>query len=93
IYRQNDFRFVVYDYASALLGVLIVQLREYHTRAAARMIAQGLGVSILAAAVQQAGLNLHTHFNKNDLYHVIQAVGFYLLYRGASQLDDRNESS
>jgi hypothetical protein len=43
----------------------------------------GVSVSVLAAVVQQSGWSLHQHFNHNDLYHVIQAVGVWLLYRGA----------
>lgn len=88
--RENDFRYVVYDYSSTMLVVLVVQLREYRSRNAARRIAQGIGVSFLAALIQQVGLNLHTHFNKNDLYHVVQAVGFVLFYRGARRLHDRD---
>jgi hypothetical protein len=39
-------------------------------------------VSVLAALVQQSGLTLHRNFNHNDLYHVIQLVALWLLYRG-----------
>lgn len=87
--RRNDFRYVVYDYASAMLAILIAQLREYKSRPAARQIAHGIGISFLAAAIQQVGVNLHTHFNKNDLYHVVQAAGFWLFYRGARKLEDQ----
>jgi hypothetical protein len=86
--RENDFKFVIYDYASAMLAVLLVQLRGYRTQAPARYITQGIGISVLAAAAQQIGINLHTHFNKNDLYHVIQALGLFALYRGAGGLSD-----
>lgn len=88
ISRENDFRYVVYDYVSAMLAVLTVHLVQYKTRPAARAIVQGIGISFLAAAIQQIGINIHTHFNKNDLYHVIQALGFALFYRGAGRLDD-----
>lgn len=88
ISRENDFRYVVYDYTAAMLAVLVAHLAHYKTRPAARAIVQGIGVSFLAAAIQQIGINLHTHFNKNDLYHVIQALGFALFFRGAARLDD-----
>ena len=40
----------------------------------------GIGLSIIAALVQQLGWAPAPHFNHNDLYHVIQALalgGFY----------------
>jgi hypothetical protein len=46
----------------------------------------GMVVSFLAAGVQMSGMTLHRHFNHNDLYHVIQMAGFYLLYRGGGML-------
>ena len=52
-------------------------------RSAARWMLAGVAVSVIAAVVQQSRWSLHRHFNHNDLYHVIQAVGVWLLYRGA----------
>lgn len=43
----------------------------------------GVGVSIVAAVVQQAGPDLAMHFNHNDLFHLIQVGALWLLYRGA----------
>ena len=48
-----------------------------------------LRVSFAAAGVQVSGLDLHQHFNHNDLYHVIQLVGLYAFYRGGLMLTDR----
>jgi hypothetical protein len=49
----------------------------------------GVMVSFAAAGVQQSGFALHQHFNHNDLYHVIQMAGVYLLYRGGRLLRSR----
>lgn len=49
-------------------------------------IIAGVLVSFASAAVQRSGYTLHVHFNHNDLYHVIQIAGLYLLYRGAELL-------
>lgn len=54
---------------------------------AARWLIGGVLVSALAAGIQASGFTLHAHFNHNDLYHVVQMAGLYLLYRGASLLD------
>jgi hypothetical protein len=45
-------------------------------------------VAFGGAIVQQSGFALHKHFNHNDIFHVIQMGGMYLLYRGALVLKD-----
>ena len=52
------------------------------------MIIAGIGVSILAALVQQSGFDLHRHLNHNDLQHVVQMLAVWLLYRGGTLLRD-----
>lgn len=46
----------------------------------------GIGLSVAAAVAQQARWDLSAHFNYDDLYHVVQAVGFYGFYRAARHL-------
>ena len=48
-----------------------------------RNVKWAIAVSLVALAVLVGRLSLHEHFNKNDLYHAIQLLGLYLLYRGA----------
>jgi hypothetical protein len=46
--------------------------------------AWGMGLTFVAAAVQQGRVALHPrYFDHNALYHVVQAVGLYLVFRGA----------
>lgn len=46
-------------------------------------IAASFGISVLAAALQQARVAIHPeHFDPNPLYHVLQAVALLGLYRG-----------
>ena len=45
--------------------------------------ALSLNRQLVAAYVQASRLTLHRNFNFNDLYHVIQIVSLFLLYRGA----------
>lgn len=88
---HDDFRFVIYDYGSAMLAVLLLQLPGLLRRQpAAFWIAAGLLVSFAAAGIQATGLAPHPHFNHNDLYHVIQIAAFYLLHRGGQRLEDRS---
>lgn len=88
---HDDFRYVIYDYAPALLAVLILFAWSWWRRRdpAAPWVAGGLLVSFAAAAVQALRLAPHPHFNHNDLYHVVQMGAFWLLYRGGLRLRDR----
>lgn len=88
---HDDFRFVVYDYAPSMLAVvaLLALPGRWAPRPGAGWIAAGVAVSFAGAAVQRSGFALHQHFNHNDLYHVIQMAGLYLLYRGGCLLRDR----
>ena len=70
-------------YGVALAVVLAVRLRVRPLDRGARFLIAGIVVSIVAAAIQQSGWSLHRNFNHNDLYHVVQAVGVWLLYRAA----------
>lgn len=47
---------------------------------------RALVVTLAGLAVLVGKLSLHEHFNHNDLYHVVQMVGLYFLYRGARLL-------
>ena len=78
------FVFAIAAYGVALVMLVAFKLIAWRTdRHAPRWMIAGVAVSALAAAVQQSGWSLHEYFNHNDLYHVIQAAGVWLLYRGA----------
>lgn len=81
---HDDFRFVIYDYAPAMIGVLGLQSWAAYRRrdASAKWIIAGVLVSFAAAGVQQTGFRRGQDFNHNDLYHVIQMAALYLFYRG-----------
>ena len=51
-----------------------------------RWLKRGIVVSLIGLAVLVGKLSIHEHFNKNDLYHLIQMGGLYCLYRGAAHL-------
>ena len=81
-WARPEFVWAVLDYAPTMLYVLVVGAvgwargREYGKWAVA-----GVAVSFGAAGIQQGGFALHEHFNHNDLYHLVQMAGIYLLYR------------
>jgi hypothetical protein len=44
----------------------------------------GFLLSFVAAGIQQAKIGIHPrYFNHNALYHLLQAIALYLIYRGA----------
>ena len=91
MFNHQDFRFVVYDYGSALILILGFQLAALYQRCsvAAGWIAGGIVFCFVGAGIQQGGFSLHSHFNHNDLFHVVQMGAFYLLFRGASTVESR----
>jgi hypothetical protein len=78
------------DYLSAMLVVLPLQLFQFrHQRESAIGIVSGICVSGIAIAIQAMQISIASHLNHNDLYHLVQMVALYLLYRGARLLKDR----
>jgi hypothetical protein len=90
--RQPDFLYVVYDYAGTLAGLLLFAVwLARQRRPGAAWIAAGVAVSLAGAAVQRLRLAPSAAFNHNDLFHVVQAAGLYLYYRGGCRLTDAAE--
>jgi hypothetical protein len=77
---SSDFLWVIVDYGIALLIVAVVQL--VRRGPGTPWVIGSIVVSVIGALVQMSQLALHEHFNHNDLYHVIQLVALWLLYRG-----------
>ena len=50
------------------------------------LLLAAVGLSAVAAIVQQSNWDLSAHFNHNDIYHVIQAGALFLFYRGSQRL-------
>lgn len=87
---HNEFKYVIYDYAPAMLLIIILQIfaRLRYAAASAPWLISGIIVSFFAAGVQLNGFTIHEHFNHNDLYHVIQMIALYVIYRGVVLLRD-----
>ena len=88
--NHNLFLYVIVDYGSGMLLLLLLQIYSYYRRhdQDVKWLIGGVLVSFLAVAAQQSGIRLHEYFNHNDLYHIIQLAGLSLFYKGASQFVD-----
>ena len=78
---------MVADTGSAFALVALLHVLAWR-RPGSGWIVAGVAVSIGAAAVQASSIDLHRHFNHNDLYHVIQIGALLLYYGGVRRLRD-----
>ena len=76
---HSEFTWVIIDYGLSLLIVAIVVRTKW--------VIGSVIASVIGALVQQSGFALHEHFNHNDLYHAIQLVALWLLYRGGKLMN------
>lgn len=84
VVRQPVFRYAAYDYAITMAMLLVLSIAGLQrAEPGAAFLTAGIVVGFVGAGVQRSGFALHKHLNHNDLYHLIQLVAFWLLYRGA----------
>lgn len=84
--NHDDFRYVIYQYGISMILVLVLFASTWrrHPGVSTPIVAAVL-VAVAGALIQQLRLGLHTHFDHNDLYHVVQMATIYLLYRGGGK--------
>jgi hypothetical protein len=87
--RSYEYKYVIHDYVPAMAVILALCILRLNKPYAIWIIA-GILISFAAAGIQLSGFTLHKNFNHNDLYHVVQMIGMYLLYRGGSELSTHN---
>jgi hypothetical protein len=90
VVARDNFLLVIADYGSALVAMLVAAwwLKPTGLTPAAGWLAAGVGVSVVAGAIQAFRLAPHPRFNHNDLFHVVQMAALYCLYRGGLLLRD-----
>lgn len=84
------FIYLLYYSFPALLVVLVFSAWRWrkHGDAYGKWIAFAVLVTLAGSVVQMTGIRLHSYFNHNDLFHVIQLAGMALFYRGAALTTD-----
>jgi hypothetical protein len=68
-------------------GVMASSIHKKHP--SRRWLYRGFFVTLAGFVVQLTGFRRGVDFNHNDVFHVIQIIGFYLFFRGAGLLEDR----
>lgn len=82
-----QFRYVLYDYAITLVGLLVLAaVRGGRGQPGAGWVMAGVAVSLAGAVVQLGRIGQGQVFNHNDLFHVLQAIGIALYARGGRDL-------
>jgi hypothetical protein len=91
VWVRRDFAVAIAAYLPAALYLMVVLAHSWRRRRAPGAVTgiAGVVLALLGAAGQQAGVALHpVHFDHNAVYHVVQAVALYLLYRTASEVGE-----
>jgi hypothetical protein len=82
---HDGFVWVIADYGVTLLLVGAAQL--IRRGPSTRWVIGSIVVSVLGALVQMSRIKPSVNFNHNDLYHVIQLISLWLLYRAGKLMN------
>ncbi len=91
LFVRREFTVAIAAYLPAALFLMFVFARNgWRGRPAGVAPAlSGITITIGGAAAQNAGIGLHpVYFDHNALYHVVQAVALYLLFRAALEVGE-----
>lgn len=82
----DRFAVAIANYLPATLFLIVAFFAAYRA-SAATPLALGLGglvLTLIAAGVQQRGIAIHRkYFNHNALYHLLQAIALFFIFKGA----------
>lgn len=86
VFVTDAFAIAIANYLPSTLFLIVAFFTAYRS-STARPLVLGLGglvLTLAAAGVQQSGIALHPkYFNHNALYHLLQAIALFLIFRGA----------
>jgi hypothetical protein len=93
VFFNDQFKVAIVAYLPAVLFLGWVFLERYRQtrRPAFAWGLAGIGITLLAAVVQQARIALHPrYFNHNALYHTLQAAGLFMIFLTARDSNQRS---
>jgi hypothetical protein len=74
--------------AAFLIAATIISSLRRKEMLYVHWLKRGLIVSGIGFVVQKIGWDISPHFNHNDLYHLIQIVGFWCLFQGIKRIPE-----
>ena len=92
-FQNISFNLVIFDYLPVILLLLLMNSMEFvktrnqaakTKKPAAKTMMIGILISIAGTLVQMSGFGFHQHFNHNDIYHVIQMVAIYMIFKAVT---------
>lgn len=86
LFLTQKFLVAIVAYLPATIFLFVAFLLAYRRRRAPALASgvAGLALVFVGAAVQQSGLSLHpVYLDHNTLYHIIQGIALWLIYRAA----------
>lgn len=89
LFLRQDFWIAIVNYLPAAAFLLIALVTEYRRSHEKEMLVgiAGLVLTFAASLLQHVGVSAHpVYFNHNALYHFIQAVALFMIFRTAKTL-------
>ena len=86
VFVADSFAIAIANYLPSTLFLIVAFFATYRSHAALPLVAGlgGLVLTLVAAGAQQARVAIHsTYFNHNALYHLLQAIALFLIFRAA----------
>jgi hypothetical protein len=86
VFVADSFAIAIANYLPSTLFLIVAFFTTYRANPAVPLLAglSGLVLTLVAAGTQQARVMLHpTYFNHNALYHLLQAMALFLIFRAA----------
>lgn len=86
--KDDRFLVVIIYYIPLMLFIMGGMLYQFVVlnSAGSLAVAMGILVSLAGAGIQASGFSIHKHFNHNDIFHVIQMIGYLLMYQGGMEI-------
>lgn len=84
---EVTFLYVIINYGGTMIISLLFLIFRYlqEDEQSVEYLIIGIVIAFIAAGIQQSGFKLHTHFNHNDIFHVIQMIALYFFYLAAKE--------
>ncbi len=88
VYKNDSFLIAIKFYLPLIVISLACFLYVFFYKGyvGALFISVGLLVTLFASLIQSSKIVLHNHFNHNDLFHIVQMIGMYLMFEGGQEI-------